>query len=236
MWITLRWRAKVSKDKNKGGNYMQKTLLGFMDIETTGHDPLASVYISDSLVLIPWHEIIEFGCVFAEVPGFDIKGTYAARIIPEYPKRCLPDLINHYPERAAKGEWDHAISLKTLLQGFFHMCGKLSDEGKILIPGGQNWFFDWSFMQVAIAQNGITDAEWQKFMSYKKFDTGSMALQALWDPTTLLDMSQYSIRSGKLQQALGIEPEPIPHTALNGARQAYEVFKKLSELKLKWTH
>ena len=70
-------------------------------------------------------------------------------------------------------------------------------------------------------------------MLYKRFDTSSMAMQALWNPKTPFDMSDYSLRSGKLQKALDILPEPEPHEAINGARQAYAVFRRLTELKFK---
>ena len=39
-----------------------------------------------------------------------------------------------------------------------------------------------------------------------------------------------SFRLDSIAQALGIAPEPMPHRAVNGARAAYEVYRKLIAL------
>lgn len=207
---------------------MRKTVLGFIDIETTGHDPLAPAVVEGKTYLQPWHEIIDFGCVFAELPGLKPLGEYSTKIIPEHPERCLPNLINHFRERSALGEWKEAVPLETALQRFFMLC---EATGLMIVPGGQNWFFDWSFLSVAFAFLGIDEKYLNTYLLYKRFDTSSMAMQALWNPETQFDMSNYSLRSGKLQKALGLPPEPEPHEAINGARQAYAVFARLTELK-----
>ena len=98
---------------------MKKIILGFIDIETTGHDTVMPVDVGGSTYLELWHEIIDFGCVFASLPGFKVVSEYSTKVTPLHPERCLPDLINHYPARAAKGEWKSAVSLEDALADFF---------------------------------------------------------------------------------------------------------------------
>jgi len=205
-------------------------ILGFIDLETTGHDPLKLVTASRKQVLTFWHEIIDIGCVFAKSDTLEAIGEFETLVIPRHPERCIPDIINHFPERRAQGEWKDAIPLDEGIEKLFSAC-RLYGGGDVVVPGGQNWFFDWSFLTVAFALCGMDEKEWGTYLSYKRFDTASMAVEALRQPGTSLDMAAFSLRSGKLQETLGIEPEPIPHRALNGARQALEVFRKLDSLK-----
>lgn len=206
-------------------------ILAFIDIETTGHDPLKSVRLQNGdVALTPWHEIIDLGCVFVRSDTLEVVGEFQTLVIAEYPERCIPDIINHYPRRLERGEWEDALPLPDALRDFFSAC-QTYGRGREVVPGGQNWFFDWSFLSVAFAFCGIDEEGWRKYLHYKKFDTSSMAVQACREPGTPLDMAQFSSRSGKLQAMLGLEPEPMPHDALNGAKQAFEVFRALDALK-----
>lgn len=206
---------------------MAVPILAFIDLETTGHDTLK---LNRYGSLNVWHEIIDIGCVLVRSDTLEVVGEFETLVWPEHPERCIPNIINHYPERATVGEWDDAVPLKKAIRDLFATCAEYSN-GEVVVPGGQNWFFDWSFLTVAFAQCGISEDEWMQYLSYKRFDTASMAISALREPHTSLDMSVFSLRSGKLQELLGIEPEPIPHRAINGARQALEVFRKLDALK-----
>jgi len=206
----------------------------FLDIETTGHEPLKRfghlALTRDRkprTLLEPWHEIIEIGALWVDPHDFHVIQEFEEKIAPKFPERCLPDLINHYPERAARGEWKGVWSLEIVLTLFLAKCGHFERSHLV----GQNFFFDWTFLTVALAQCGITEAEVSKVLHYKKMDTASMAVQALLGEGELYDPANFSLRSGRLQEVLGIKPEPLPHTALNGAYQAYNVFVKLQELK-----
>lgn len=206
-------------------------ILAFIDIETTGHDPLKLATLRGrDVALVPWHEIIDLGCIFARSDTLEIAGEFQTLIVADHPERCIPDIINHYPQRRERGEWDDSLPLSDALRDFFSAC-QTHGGGSVVIPGGQNWFFDWSFLTVAFAFCEMDEKEWRKYLHYKKFDTASMAIEACREPGTYLDMAQFSLRKGKLQEMLGIEPEPMPHCALNGARQALEVFRKLDALK-----
>lgn len=197
----------------------------FIDLETTGHEPLRRV----DRALVEWHEIIDIGVVRVDPTTLKITGTFEQKIRPMYPERCMgePAKITRYHERAAKGEWDRAV---TLVNGMDNLIAFLREE-PIPILGNQNYFFDDRFLMVALALAGYTENEWKRVFHYSRFDTRSMAIQELWDPNTPFDPNDWSARNKELVKKLGVTPEPEVHGALNGARQAYEVFCRLQELK-----
>ncbi len=218
---------------------MEFSVLGVMDIETTGHDTLRRVKAYRRILFEPWHEITELACVFVRTPGLEVIGEFKTLVKPRHPERCDPNTIpiTNFPERWKNGEWDGALSLNDAIWCMLRECHRYSGGDAVVtpdvvIPGGQNFFFDWDFLSIALAILDIANDEYTKYLHYKRFDVASMAIQGLWDPRTPLDMSQFSLRSGLLQKALGIEPEPKPHYAINGARRAYWTFRKLSERKL----
>lgn len=213
---------------------MDFSTLGFIDVETTGHDPIAQIRVEGKTLIQPWHEIIDLACVFVRTPEFEIAGEFSTLVKPEHPEhhdlKTTP--ITNFPNRWRGGEWNDAPSLDSAIKGLFQACRMYAGEKAVVVPGGQNFFFDWSFLSTAFALLGIENDEHAKYIHYKRIDVASMAIQELWDPRTPLDMSKFSLRSGLLQETLGIEPEPKPHYAINGALQAYWTFKKLSERKL----
>lgn len=208
----------------------------FLDLETTGHDPLKRVCIKNSggaskYILVPWHEIIDVGAVMVKQDLTEMGEPFSLKVKPEHPERCLLNLVNDYPKRAVTGEWENAVSLHEALIRLFSWIQRTAPQQAVAIPGGQNWFFDWSFLVVAFAACGIIENEWRQYLHYTRFDTRSMAIQELWEPGTPYDPSDYSLRNDRLAKRLGIPAEPYPHEALNGAREALMVYRKLVELK-----
>lgn len=199
-------------------------IFAFIDLETTGHDPIKGI----GGRLIPWHEVIEIGATFADPITLDLRGEFAVKVKPEYPERCLPDLINDYPRRAIEGEWDNAVPLTAGIHHLLNYCLRL---GAIAIPIGQNFFFDWSFLSVAFAWCGIMEDEWRKSLHYSRLDTRSMVVQELLSADEAYDPARYSFRNETLSKRLGIPTESCPHKALNGSRQALLIYKKLREFK-----
>ena len=201
---------------------MAKTIhpLLFIDLETTGHDPLKRVH--DHLVL--WHEIIDIGALLVEEEGLTVVGKFEKKVVPEHPERCLPRLVNNYNERAKGGEWATAASLGVAINELLGFAGKC---GVVSIPGGQNWFFDWSFLSAAFAWCGISDGEWSKHLHYTRFDTRSMAIPKLLAAGEVYRPDEFSLRNGRLLTRLGLEPEPEVHEAINGAKKALEVYQCL---------
>lgn len=209
---------------------IHEEMLLFLDVETTGHDTVRRIgFVEDiGCMLVPWHEIIEIGALAATVRGSTVLNKFEIKITPQHPERCIPNLINHYPERADAGEWDKAVSLKEGIDSLLTFC----DNFDMIHLIGQNFFFDWSFLSIAFAECGISDETIQKYMHYKKIDTASMAVQELLKPAETYDPKNFSLRGGILQKRLNISPEPIPHTALNGAMQAFQLFIALREQRI----
>ncbi len=199
--------------------------LCFLDVETTGHDPLKRR--GDKL--IPWHEIIDLAAVFADPHSLDFVGGLSVLVKPEHPERCLPNLVNDYQRRALCGKWDNAASLSEALQ---YLLGDCSRFDSVVIPVGQNFFFDWSFLSVGFAWCNVSESEWGKYLHYSRLDTRSMAVQELLKPGEVYNPAEFSLRNDILSTRLGIPPEPYPHEASNGAYQSYLVYKKLRELNL----
>ncbi|TSC70117.1 MAG: hypothetical protein G01um101470_882 [Parcubacteria group bacterium Gr01-1014_70] len=197
----------------------------FIDLETTGHDTVRNIHG----VLMPYHEIIEVGAVLT-TQKFEVLGTFERKVLPTYPERCLPNLINNYQERARNGEWDFAVSIQTAIQELLVFSDSFSGP-KALI--GQNVAFDWSFLLIALAQCRISSDDLMALhnIHYGKIDTRSMSIQELWQTEIPFDPNEYSLRKLTLSQKLGIPDELFPHTALNGAMKCYEVFKKLREMR-----
>lgn len=198
--------------------------LFFIDLETTGHDPIKR--IDDKLVR--WHEIIDIGGIMVDPNTLLISDTFERKVTPEHPERCLPNLVNNYPARAIKGEWDKALPIETAIDLFFKFIEQFNT---VCIPGGQNWFFDWSFLSVAFAWCKISEEKWRQHLHYTRFDTRSMAIQELLPADEAYNPDEFSLRNGHLLKQLGIKPEPKVHRAINGAMKAYEVYKKLRELR-----
>ena len=204
----------------------EKYLFLCLDIEATGHDP--ETYYLGKLIQ-PYHEIVDLGAVLF-TQECEVLRTFSQKVLPEHPERCMPNIINEYPRRAQNGEWENAVARDIAIWRLMYWCTAHENPKTIV---GQNISFDWSFLAIAFAECKITaDTLRERYnIHYAKTDTRSMAIQELWEPGTPFDPDDYSLRNGRLTQKLGIEDEPIPHEALNGAMKCYEVFKKLREMR-----
>ena len=196
----------------------------FVDVETTGHEPLKLV----DGALVRWHEIIEIGAVITNWQSF-IK-DFSVKVRPEHPERCIPKIINDYPARAARGEWDGALSLTEAMVELFRF-GAQWWGGELINLVGQNFSFDWLFLSVGFASADIPEEHLARIFHYARLDTRSMATQELWRWGTPYEPKDYSIRTDGLSGTLGILPEPLPHEALNGARQSLAIFRALQARK-----
>ena len=139
----------------------------------------------------------------------------------------MPNLINNYPERASNGEWDDALRLIDAMQYFLH-CSR----GLEAIPVGQNFFFDWSFLSAGFAYCDIPESVWGKSLHYSRLDIRSMSAQALLKSGESYNPDDFSLRKNTLSDKLKISDESFPHIAINGARQAYLVYRELYRLRV----
>lgn len=145
------------------------------------------------------HEIIEFGAYIFYTDGYKIPDTYTFKIKPRHIENADPAAlqINGYNEE----EWKDAISLEEFKTW---VKGKLPGFTFCSFP----LLFDYGFMEAA----GLGDV----FDRYK-LDLFTMA----WMKTGKIEKLKDYCR------LLGIQPEPNTHRAINGARCAYELFKKI---------
>lgn len=154
------------------------------------------------------HEIIEIGLVVVDQRTF--------KVIDEWEIKIKPRKIQTAAEKALKVagykkvDWLNAVSLKEAMEIY-------SKKTKNAIFVAQNSFFDWSFLTEAFKSTGVTD-----YTDYHRVDLFSVG----WSKQkNLPKLKEFSLK--EMCKYFGIEPEPMPHRAANGARKAYEVLNKL---------
>ncbi|MEK7609165.1 MAG: 3'-5' exonuclease [Patescibacteria group bacterium] len=173
--------------------------------------PLAITDVETTGLDYQLHEIIEIGLVVADQKTLKVLDEWSAKIKPRKIKTAAEPALKVAGYN--KLDWLEAVSLKEAMEVY-------SKKTRNAIFVAQNSFFDWSFLNEAFKQVGVEDhtdyhrvdlftISWSRsreFHGLKKF--------------TLKEMCRY----------FNIEPEPMPHRALNGARKVYEVLKKLQEV------
>ncbi|MDE2001060.1 MAG: 3'-5' exonuclease [Patescibacteria group bacterium] len=185
--------------------------LAFTDLEMTGLQP--THYASGTFQ--PWHEICEIGLVLADPHTLDILDTLDIKVRPD--RMALADpkalAVNGYDEK----EWRDAKSLYDALTLFNHKAA-----GAVLIA--HNVTFDGAFLDAAYAMTGI-----QSLLDYHRLDLLSIA-------KAIAEAKGYSLEKiglSRVAEFLGLHGEEHPHRAVNGAKLAYEVYKKLYGLPVK---
>ena len=154
------------------------------------------------------HEIIEIGLVLVNQETLEIVDTLDIKVRPE----CLETAsefslqLNGYNER----EWQNALSLHEAMSLY-------SEKTKDAIFCAHNITFDWSFISEAFKKINIKNS-----MEYHRLDLFTMS----W--LKLKDSGLESFHLKDIAKYLGIPEEPMPHRAINGAKVAYEIFKKLA--------
>jgi DNA polymerase III epsilon subunit-like protein len=153
------------------------------------------------------HEIIEIGLLVIDQQSFQVIDTLNVKIKPERIETASQEslAVNGYKE----SDWQEAITLNEAMRLY-------SDKTKEAVFCAHNITFDWSFINEAFCQTSVANQ-----MDYHRLDLLTMA----W--TTLANEGVRFFNLNKLASYLSISEEPAPHRAINGARTAYEVFKKL---------
>lgn len=153
------------------------------------------------------HEIISIGCVVFDSDTFEILETFDRKIKPEHPetgdKRAFE--VNGYTPEA----WVDELPLYPVLIEYANLT-----KGCMFLA--HNVVFDHGFLMEAFKKEDITC----RFSLYK-IDLLSLA----WAKIPHAKTKGWSLKA--VCEALGIDPEPAVHTALNGAMKEYEVYKKL---------
>ncbi len=185
---------------------MKNLKLAFVDLETTGLDPIN-------------HEIIEIGIVIAEqTKGTDGKQTL--NLLSEHNIQLKPMHIENADPKGLevnkfyKRDWSAAVEQKAGLE----QAVKILD-GSVFIA--QNVGGDWAFLLKAGADYGV---KFEGAVHYHKLDLASMAFGKLYHDPKLF---KFSLR--ELTEYFGVTNQDA-HTALADARATYEVCKKLLAL------
>ncbi len=170
------------------------------DLETTG--ALASL-----------QEIIEIGLVVFDPITFKILDTMNANVKPEHIETATPEAIayNGYtPEN-----WMDALALAEAMK----IYGEKT-QGAVFCS--YNVSFDWAFIAEAFHRSNLPNPMMTR-ENHDRLDVLTLA----WDRGLKREKS-FSLRSDCT--LFGIPPEPDPHSALNGAMTAYELWRKLNTI------
>lgn len=153
------------------------------------------------------HEIIEIGAVIfdSSSPG-TVVYTMDVRVKPKHVETGDPGAfkVNGYVEE----EWKDARPLEEALQ-------ELQQAAHGAVFMAYNVCFDWAFIDAAYKAAGIRNP-----FNYHKLCLMTYAWSRRPQAT--------SLKLRDMCAALGIAPEPEVHRALNGAKRAFEVYKRLS--------
>lgn len=183
------------------GNKMDKSKkkIVMTDLETSGDVPGV-------------HEILEIGVVVFNPQTFEIVDSYNRKVKPERIETAVQAAIdyNGYNEK----DWADAVNLKEAMEEYARRAGEN-------IFCSYNVSFDWGFINNSFLQAEIKNPM-STFENHDRLDLLSIA----WERGVKNEKS-WSLKTAC--NLFGIEPEPEPHNALNGAMTAYKLFKKLSE-------
>ncbi len=157
------------------------------------------------------HEIIEIGLLVVNQETMEITDTLDVKVRPEHIETADQQAlaINGYkPE-----QWSDALPLKDALEQY-------AAKTKGAIFSAFNVYFDWAFLWEGFRKTGVRHS-----MDYHQIDVPSIA----W--AKLRNTGIEVVRLSALCRYFGIPEEPKEHRAINGARAAHEVLRRLLDLK-----
>ena len=174
------------------------------------------------------HEIVEIGLIVVDQSRLmesiaDPRSRKAGSgkdplVIDEWNAKVKPRHIKTAAASAIKFcgynklDWVNAMNLKEAMEIY-------SKKTKNAIFLAQNSFFDWAFISEAFKDTGVED-----HTDYHRVDLFSIG----WSKSKeLKGIKSYSLSD--MCKYFDIDKEPMPHRAVNGARKAYEILKKLME-------
>lgn len=157
------------------------------------------------------HEIIDIGLVVVNQKTLEIIETLDVRVKPKNIKTATSFALNLNGYNEA--DWQNALTLQEAMRLY-------SAKTEEAIFAAHNVTFDWSFIFEAFNKTKI-----RNLMDYHRIDLFTMA----W--LKLKDSGLKKFNGDAIAKHLGLKEEPLPHRGINGAMKAYEVFKKLIEIK-----
>jgi DNA polymerase-3 subunit epsilon len=153
------------------------------------------------------HEIIEIGLILIDQHSLIILDSLDLKVKPEHIETASESALKLNGYNAI--DWQDSISLKETMELYSHKT-----SGALFCS--HNVTFDWSFINEAFHITGVENK-----MDYHRLDLFTMA----WVLLRKSNIEKFSL--DKISSFLGLEEEQIPHRAINGARKAYEVLKRL---------
>ena len=177
----------------------KKKLIAMTDLETSGD-------------IFSLHEILEVGLVVFDIENYEIKDTYSEKIKPKNIENAVKDALvyNGYNEK----DWQNAKDLKDVMKIY-------AEKTKDCIFCAYNVSFDWGFINEAFYRCKL-DNPMSTRENHDRLDLLSIAWQS-----GIKNTESFSLKNAC--KFFNIEPEPEPHSALNGAMTSYKLFKKIME-------
>lgn len=167
---------------------------------------LCFIDIETTGTIFDFHEIIDIAAITTTPDARTILNTVSKRLKPYHPERITETArrINEFrPADWFNAEESNRKFWKELTQ-FWSRC----------VPVCHNPSFERAFITLAAFRQGVQDLS----LDYHWIGTESLAwpfyIEGYICKLSLSAISKY----------LGLEPEPIPHTAMNGARMCREVY------------
>jgi DNA polymerase III epsilon subunit-like protein len=168
--------------------------------------PLAIVDIEttgdDELV----HEILEIGLLVVKQDSLEVIDFSNWKVRPHNIENAILAALerNGYKEE----DWQNALDLADVMPIF-------SEKTKDAVFTSFNVSFDWAFIKQAFRTTGVSN-----IMDYHRIDILSIAWSKGGDK-----LEKFSLKT--LSEYFGIPPEPEVHRAINGAKTALELLRKL---------
>lgn len=180
-----------------------------MKLENLSDLPIALTDIETTGDVPGVHEILEIGVIIFDQKTQKIIDTLDIKVKPKHLETALPIAMERNSFNEA--EWANAVSLEEAM-------GIFSEKTKGCIFSAFNNTFDWGFIAEAFQTTGVLNQ-----MDYHRLDVLTMAWQK-----GMKEKASWSLKN--TCKWLELEPEPDPHSAFNGAKTVFEVFKKLNPI------
>ncbi len=154
------------------------------------------------------HEILEIGLVLVDQQTGEVIDTLNLKVKPEHIETADETAlkVNGYDA----GDWRDAIPI-------IEAMALYGEKAKDAIFCSHNVTFDWSFIAAAFKKAGLKST-----LDYHRLDLFTL----IWAKTKGSNIESFSL--SKVARFLGLPEEPLPHRAINGARTAHEIYKKIT--------
>jgi len=155
------------------------------------------------------HEIVELALIRTSADAKEVVGTWYRKLRPRFPDRITPKAkeVTGYSQSA----WSDADDATAAVWNSF------AEFARNAVPVCHNPTFDRAHITLAAAAVGVTELG----VDYHWIGTESLS----WPLYKSSAMPKMSLE--QLCRHFGIDPEPMPHTAMNGAEVCRAVYSAI---------